>query len=97
MEAREYDWLRRTIRTFFQGFLGVFIFLGLPVLSTIAGGNTAIDLDFWKSVGIASSAGGVIAVVTAIQNILEDNVPKMPAPLKGNASSGVNPVPDPGP
>ncbi len=95
MEARQYDWLRRAIRTFFQGAVGVFIFLGFPILTTIAGGDTTIDLNVWKSIGIASSAGGIIALVTALQNGLED-AGVIRAPLKGKASSGANPVPDAG-
>jgi len=96
MEARQYDWLRRAIRTFAQGFLGVFIFLGLPILTNVAGGDTTLDLNAWKSIGIASSAGGIIALVTAVHNLLEEKT-AFPALLKGKASSGANPMPDPGP
>jgi len=96
MESPRYDWLRRAARSFLQGAVGVFIFLALPVLQNMAGGNVEIDWAFWRMVGIASVAGGVIALVTAIQNLLEDKA-GMPAVLKGKPSSGANPVPDPGP
>lgn len=96
MESPRYDWLRRAIRTFAQGAIGIFIFLGLPILTNIAGGDTTIDLNAWKSIGVASAAGGIIALVTALHNLLEEKTP-LPALLKGKASGGSNPVPDPGP
>ncbi len=93
MQAPQYDWLRRTIRSFLQGFLGVFIFIGFPALQKIAGGDTLIDVEFWKGVAIACVAGGIVSLVTAVQNLLEDKA-GMPAVLKGTAASGANPVPD---
>lgn len=93
MESRQYDCLRRAVRTFFQGAIGVFILLGLPFLQIFAGGDTTIDFNAWKTIGIASAAGGIISLVTAIHNLLEDNTP-FPAVLKGKATSGANPVPD---
>ncbi len=71
------DAIRRALRTFFQGMIGVLVLLAVPILnqmiqSVAGGGEVKIDLDFWQSIGIAAVAGGVIAVVSFLQNILED-------------------------
>jgi hypothetical protein len=71
------DAMRRAARTFFQGMVGVLVLIAVPVLnqliqSVAGGGEASIDLDFWRSIGIAAVAGGVIAVVSFLQNILED-------------------------
>jgi hypothetical protein len=71
------DALRRAARTFFQGVIGVLVLLAVPVLnqliqSVAGGGEVTIDLDLWRSIGIAAVAGGVIALITFLQNALED-------------------------
>jgi len=98
MEAQRYDWLRRSARTFFQGFIGVLILLAVPALNQIvtsvgSGGTAVIDVPFWRNVGIAAVAGGGTALVASLQNFAEDKA-GMPALLKGRATSGQNPVPD---
>jgi len=72
------DPIRRAIRTFLQGFVGVLALVAVPLLSNIVssvvnGGNDVmIDLNIWKNIGIAAIAGGVIALVSFVQNALED-------------------------
>jgi predicted phage tail protein len=71
------DALRRAARTFFQGVIGVLVLLAIPVLnqliqSVAGGGEVTIDLDLWRSIGIAAIAGGVIALIAFLQNALED-------------------------
>ncbi len=100
MRSPKYDWFRRGVRSFFQGFIGVAVLLVIPALTTLitsvgSGGTVDIDPTFWRSMGIAAVAGGVIALVSFAQNALEDNTP-FPALLKSRPSSGENPVPDGG-
>lgn len=71
------DALRRAARSFLQGTLGVLVLIAIPVLNgliqSVAGGGTAaIDLDVWRSIGVAAIAGGIIALITFLQNLLED-------------------------
>lgn len=72
------DPIRRAIRTFLQGFVGVLALVAVPLLSNIVssvvnGGNDVmIDLNIWKNIGIAAIAGGVISLVAFVQNALED-------------------------
>jgi hypothetical protein len=72
------DALRRAARTFFQGVIGVLVLLAVPVLNQLIqsvadGGEVTIDLDLWRSIGIAAVAGGVIALISFLQNWLEDS------------------------
>jgi hypothetical protein len=53
------------------------VLLAIPVLnqliqSVAGGGEVTIDLDLWRSIGIAAVAGGVIALIAFLQNALED-------------------------
>lgn len=71
------DALRRAARTFFQGVIGVLVLLAIPILnqliqSVAAGERATVDLDVWQSIAIASVAGGVIALIAFLQNLLED-------------------------
>ena len=98
MKSPKYDWFRRGIRSFVQGFIGVLAIMAVPALTSLitsvgSGGTVDLDPTFWRSVGIAAVAGGVIALVSFIQNALEDNTP-FPALLKSRPSAGENPVPD---
>ena len=102
MQSRNLDWLRRAVRTFAQGFVGVLLITAVPALNDIvtgvgSGGVAVIDVPFWRNVGIAAVAGGAVALISGVQNWAEDNVPGIPAPLKAQPSAGENPVPDPGP
>lgn len=72
------DALNRTIRTFFQAFLGVFIASNLLSAATETG---VVDWSAVKKVALSALAAGVIAVVTYIQNTLED-AKAIPALLK---------------
>ena len=79
------DALRRAIRTFLQGFVGVLALVAVPLLSNIVssvvnGGNdVVVDLNIWKNIAIAAIAGGVISLVAFVQNALEDRnaMPKL--------------------
>lgn len=100
MQALHYDWIRRGIRTFFQAFLGSVILLGFPIMTSFinavnSGQDADLDLGVWKRILLAAVFSGVIALVTMLHNVLEDNVPAVPALLKGKASSGESPVPEP--
>lgn len=72
------DAVVRAIRTFVQGFIGVLALVAIPVLSNIVasvvnGGDAVmIDLNLWKNIAIAAIAGGMIALVSFVQNALED-------------------------
>lgn len=72
------DAVKRAIRTFFQAFLGVLIASG--VLSA-ASENGVVDWSAVKKVGFSALAAGVVAIVTYIQNKLED-AKVVPALLK---------------
>ena len=86
------DALRRAARTFLQSFLGVF--LSLMVTPNLA--DQVPQYGALKTAALAAGWAGVIAVLTAIQNALEDNT-AFPAILKAPPSAGQNPAPDPGP
>lgn len=71
------DAMRRAARTFVQGAIGVLVLLAVPVLNQLiqavaSGGDATVDLDLWQSIGIAALAGGVIALIAYLQNVLED-------------------------
>lgn len=86
------DAVRRAIRTFAQSFLGAFAASG--VLSAFAEAGV-VDWTVLKKAGISALIAGIIALMSFIQNALEDSG-AIPAPLKAPASEGVNPVPDDG-
>ena len=91
------DWLRRGIRTFLQASVGVFLSLMVtPHLPGALGGDAVPERGVFTSALIAAGWSGVIAVLTALHNALEDNT-AFPAILKAPASSGQNPEPDPDP
>lgn len=76
------DTVKRAVRTFFQGALGVFAMIAIPYLGNLiesvkSGGTMDVDLDFWSAVLVACAAGGVIALVSFIQNAIEDKVPQI--------------------
>lgn len=85
MEARQYDWLRRAVRTLLQLIASGAL---LELTQQIAGD---IPATYSAYVFIVYTV-----LVTAAQNAAED-AGAIPAVLKGKASSGSNPVPDPGP
>ena len=75
------DALIRTVRTFAQGFIGVLAIVAVPVLNDIisdvmSGGEVVLDINLFQSIGVAACAGGVIAVVAFVQNLLEDKTGK---------------------
>lgn len=82
------DALRRAIRTFVQAFLGSIISSG--VLSAMSTGGV-VDLSVLGKAAAAAIVAGIIALVTFLQNFLEDNT-SFPAVLKARASDGANPV-----
>lgn len=79
------DTLNRVRRTFIQGALGIFVatYIG-PVMAFLQGivnaGNGGampeIDLTFWRNAVLAIVAGGVIAVVSLIHNLINDYLTK---------------------
>ena len=77
--VRNNDTANRVRRTFIQGATGVFLitYVGplmtlLTSLTRIAPGEQLpdVDLTFWRNAVVAIFAGGVIAVVSLIQNML---------------------------
>lgn len=90
------DWVRRGLRTFVQSFLGTLAVLAIPALTDIMRSAASaepyeIDFRFWQSVVVAACASGVIALISSLQNYLEDTK-GLPAVGKAQASSGQNPV-----
>lgn len=70
------DALKRALRTFAQGFLGVLALLAVPILTDLieaaaGGGTVTVDVDLWRTVLIAAIAGGLIALISWTQNALE--------------------------
>ena len=72
------DAIRRAIRTFFQTFVGVLISSGILSAAAEAG---VVDWSALKKIVISAGAAAVVAVVTYIQNALEDSG-TVPALLK---------------
>lgn len=72
------DAIRRAIRTFIQGFLGNLV--GSSILSGVAT-RGVVDWSGATKVGISALAGGVIALISFVQNALEDSG-TIPAVLK---------------
>ncbi len=71
------DVVKRAIRTFVQGALGVVALLFVPFLQDLinaASGNGEVEVDAntIQKIGIAAAAGGVIALVAFLQNLFED-------------------------
>jgi TRAP-type C4-dicarboxylate transport system permease small subunit len=79
------DSLRRALRTFLQAFIGTFSALAIPVLWKIidlAGsseGLVRIDVTLIGNALIAGCIAGIIALVSYVQNLLEDKtaIPKL--------------------
>lgn len=51
--------------------------IAVPILNQLiqavaGGGEVVFDVDVWRSIGIAAIAGGVIALIAFLQNVLED-------------------------
>jgi hypothetical protein len=90
------DSLRRAIRTFVQAFVGTLAVLAIPALTDLVRSISSaepyeIDFRFWQGVVIAACASGVIALVSWLQNFLEDKG-AVPSVLKATPSAGANPV-----
>ncbi len=99
MNTRTNDWIRRGVRTFIQGFVGVLVLLAVPILNewvtTVgSGGEVVIDVPFWRSVAMAAVGGGMVSLVSFVQNFTEDHS-NLPALLKSPPSAGQNPAPGP--
>lgn len=80
------DAVRRAVRTFLQGFVGVLALIAIPALNDLVtavgnGGDVELDVNLWQGIVIAAIAGGVIALVSWAQNELE-NKTSVPAVLK---------------
>lgn len=70
------DAAKRALRTFVQGFVGVLAVIAIPALNQLvqavaSGGEVAIDVNLWQGILIAAVAGGVIALISWAQNLLE--------------------------
>lgn len=59
----------RALRTFVQAIIGAF--LATSVLTSMAS-NSTIDADALQRAGISALAAGVIALLSFVQNALED-------------------------
>ena len=74
------DSLRRGLRTFFQGVVGVVVLQGVALAADANDGS--LDTSLWKRVGVTAAVAGVIAAASYLQNLLEDH-DKVPKMLKG--------------
>lgn len=63
------DAIQRAVRTFFQAFIGVLITSG--ILSAVEE-TGVVDWSNLKKVGLSALVAGVVAIVSYIQNALED-------------------------
>lgn len=63
--------LTRAGRTFVQSFLGVFISIGL--LSRVVESGTLGDAATWQQALTSATAAGVVALVSFVQNWLEES------------------------
>jgi TRAP-type C4-dicarboxylate transport system permease small subunit len=77
------DKFRRTLRTFFQAFVGTLSTMAIPVLYDImkaageADGETVrVNVNFLGYILIACVVAGVISLITFAQNALEDTTGK---------------------
>jgi hypothetical protein len=76
------DTVKRAVRTFFQGAVGVFAIIAIPALGDLvgsvkSGGTAEVDVNFWSGILIAAFAGGIISLVAFVQNLIEDKVPQI--------------------
>jgi len=90
------DALRRGIRTFLQAFIGTLLSMfGLVYLTP----GVLPDAAILQRILIAASVAGLIALLSWLQNFLEDRGSigpiQIPSYGKSPASVGANPVPDP--
>lgn len=83
------DALRRAIRSFVQGAIGMVAVQAVALIADADDGS--IDASLWRRAGVTALVAGLFALVTWIQNYLED-ADKIPSVLKATASSGANPV-----
>lgn len=72
------DAVRRAVRTFIQAFLGSII---TSALLSGAAQTGVVDWSLAKKAMIAALAAAIIATLTLVQNLLEDNT-SVPALLK---------------
>lgn len=63
------DAIRRAVRTFLQAFIGVL--LGSGILSAM-GETGVVDWSSVKKIGLSALAAGIVAIITWLQNFLED-------------------------
>jgi hypothetical protein len=92
------DAIRRALRTFLQAFVGTFVLVAVPwatniVTAIVNAKPYELNFDVLQSAGLAAVFAGAIALVSWVQNALEDRT-AMPAIIKAPASEGQNPVPD---
>jgi hypothetical protein len=95
------DAIRRALRTFLQAFVGTFVLVAVPwatniVTAIVNAKPYELNFDVLQSAGLAAVFAGAIALVSWVQNALEDRT-AMPAIIKAPASEGQNPVPDDAP
>lgn len=83
------DSIRRGIRTFFQAALGVVLLQAVALAADANDGS--LDASLWRRAGVTALVAGFIAIVTYVNNALEDSG-KIPAILKATASSGADPI-----
>lgn len=66
----------RAIRSAIQGFIGVLVLIAVPFLndliqSAAGGGEVVIDVNVWRSIGIAAVAGAAVGLISWVHNELE--------------------------
>lgn len=79
------DALRRALRTFLQGAIAVLMIVAVPALNTmvsdvVAGRDIIVDLNIWKSIAFAAIAGGLAALISWVQNAVEEKTGKAIVP-----------------
>lgn len=85
------DAVRRAIRTFVQAFTGVIVAQSGAILLDAQKGEYVLDIEWIKRLAVSAAVAGVIALVSWLQNAMED-AGSIPSVLKASASSGANPV-----
>ena len=75
------DAARRALRTFAQGFVATLALVAIPplraIIEAVVGGHSVeIDVSVWQGIALAAIAGGLIALISWGQNIVEDKTGK---------------------
>lgn len=71
------DTIKRAVRSFAQGFVGILATILVPFLYSLiqtvsGGGELKIDVNVLQAIAVAAVAGGVVALVSFLQNLFEE-------------------------